>query len=236
MSNRLKALSFAAALCLVCSILLTAASTGLQGYQQKNIELDKQKNILQSIGLVDAEKSYDPATIERLYSKNIKPFWVDSAGRIVSQKEHSETDLPLYLYLVDDVISAYIIPINTRGLWGKIHGYLAVEADGETISGFTVYKHNETPGLGGEIERRWFQKNFEGKKIVNRTGGFVSVGVAKGAVTDKVPSDRRINYVDGISGATFTGKYLTSGLYDILLNYEPISIKFRKNQMKAIGY
>ena len=23
-------------------------------------------------------------------------------------------------------ISGYIVPINTRGLWGKIHGYLAL--------------------------------------------------------------------------------------------------------------
>ncbi|MFC1857606.1 FMN-binding protein [Thermodesulfobacteriota bacterium] len=236
MSSRLKALSFAAVLCLVCSILLTAASTGLQSYQQKNIALDKQKNILQSVGLADSEKSYDPGTIEKLYYENIKPFWVDSAGRIVPQGEHSDTDLPLYLYLVDNVISAYIMPINTRGLWGKIHGYLAVEADGETISGFTVYKHSETPGLGGEIERRWFQKNFKGKKIVNRAGGFVAVGVAKGFVQDEIPSEEQINYVDGISGATFTGKYLASGLHDILLNYEPISIKFRKNQMKGVGY
>ena len=46
MSNSVKTLIFATALCFVCSILLTAAATGLKSFQQKNIAVDKQKNIL----------------------------------------------------------------------------------------------------------------------------------------------------------------------------------------------
>ena len=63
------------------------------------------------------------------------------------------------------------------------------------------YKHSETPGLGGEIEKRWFQKNFEGKKVVSRAGNFLSISIAKGGAKNTVPEDRRINYVDGISGS-----------------------------------
>jgi Na+-transporting NADH:ubiquinone oxidoreductase subunit C len=112
-------------------------------------------------------------------------------------------------------------------LWGAIHGYLALENDGATIRGFTVYKHSETPGLGGEIESRWFRKNFENKKIIDSQGAFVSVRVAKGVVKEVVPQPERPNYVDGISGATMTGKFLTSGLKDILQDYEPMAIEFR---------
>ena len=104
-----------------------------------------------------------------------------------------------------------------------------MDADGSTVRGFTVYQHQETPGLGGEIEKKWFQKNFQGKKIVNEQGEFVSVSVAKGQVEEVVPSGKKEHYVDGISGATMTGKFLSEGLADILAVYEPVSVRFRKN-------
>ena len=126
-----------------------------------------------------------------------------------------------------DQIQAYVVPINTRGLWGAIHGYLALENDGATIRGFTVYKHSETPGLGGEIQSRWFRKNFENKKIIDSQGDFVSIRVAKGVAKEVVPQPERPNHVDGISGATMTGKFLSSGLKEILHDYEPMAIEFR---------
>jgi Na+-transporting NADH:ubiquinone oxidoreductase subunit C len=49
-------------------------------------------------------------------------------------------------------------------------------------------------------------------------------------VDDVVSQDQRSHYVDGISGATMTGKYLSEGLYDILQSYEPVSVKFRTQQ------
>ena len=72
------------------------------------------------------------------------------------------------------------------------------------------------------------------KKIVNTAGDFVSVAVAKGAVKDQVAPDRRANYVDGISGATLTGRYLSRGLETILREYEPVSVKFRKDHFKMV--
>jgi len=47
-------------------------------------------------------------------------------------------------------------------------------------------------------------------------------------VEDRVPADRQIHYVDGISGATLTGRYLEASLKDILMEYEPVSVRFRK--------
>ena len=137
---------------------------------------------------------------------------------------------PFNVYEKDNTIQAYVVPIDTRGLWGKIHGYLAIDNDGKTVRGFTVYQHSETPGLGGEIESRWFRKNFRGKKIVNKSGNFVSISIAKGKTDEVVPPDKRPNYVDGISGATMTGKFLTAGLRDILKEYEPVAIRFRQDR------
>jgi Na+-transporting NADH:ubiquinone oxidoreductase subunit C len=229
MSNRLKSILFAAILCFVCSAILTTASTGLQRFQQQNMRIDRHRNILMSVGLVESDRRYAADEIESLYAEFIKPFWVEPDGNLIEAPREGENNLPLYTYEKDSQIEAYIVPINSRGLWGRIQGYLAIENDGSTISGFTVYKHSETPGLGGEIEKAWFQKNWVGKKIVDRDGEFVSVSIAKGEVQDMIPPQKQPNYVDGISGATLTGRYLTAGLKEVLEDYEPVSIKFRKN-------
>ncbi|QTA89866.1 FMN-binding protein [Desulfonema magnum] len=236
MSSYLKSFVFAAIMCFVCSILLTAASSGLKEFQQKNIALDKQKNVLKSVGLIQEEQQYSPEQIETVYAENIRTLWINGEGKIIGEKERGPKDLQVYLNVRKEQVESYIIPIETRGLWGKIFGYLAIKNDGSTISGFTVYKHSETPGLGGEIEKGWFRKNFEGKKIIDSAGGLVSVSVAKGAVSEVVPKEKHPHFVDGISGATLTGKFLSTGLKEILLEYEPVSVRFRKNrELKTEG-
>jgi len=232
MSNAARTFVFAGLLCLVCSLLLTAAATGLKTYQERNVEVDRQKNILMAVGAVKEDGRPSAERIQTLYAETIRRVFVDSAGRIVSESEQAASDLPLYVYEKGGKISSYVVPIDSRGLWGPIHGYMALEADGSTIRGFTVYQHQETPGLGGEIEKDWFQENFVGKKIVDRSGDFVSVSVAKGDVEEVVPAEKRSHYVDGISGATMTGKFLSEGLADTLADYEPVSIQFRKNSPK----
>ena len=229
MSNQSKSILFAAILCFVCSAILTTASTGLKRFQEQNMRIDRHRNILMSVGLVKADRRYSTDEIESMYTEFIKPLWVDSDGQLIEAPQGGENNLPLYIYQKENQIEGYIVPINSRGLWGRIRGYLAIGNDGNTISGFTVYKHSETPGLGGEIEKAWFQKNWVGKKIVDRSGEFVSVSIAKGAIQDMIPPQKQSNYVDGISGATLTGKYLTAGLKDVLEDYEPVSIRFRKN-------
>lgn len=235
MSSPLRSVWFAAVLCVACSLLLTAASTGLQVYQQKNIELDKQKNILKAVGLIADDGKAGPREIADLYAARIETHWVDPDGRFVDSPDQSPCACRIYLHVEDGQVRDYVIPINTRGLWGKIYGYLALKEDGRTITGFTVYQHSETPGLGGEIEKNWFQKNFVGKEIVDKDGEFVSVAIAKGKAAQAVPAARRANTVDGISGATLTGRYLTAGLHRILSAYEPVSIRFRQQRTVQPG-
>ncbi len=232
MSDRSRSIIFAAVLCLVCGTLLTAASNGLKDIQQQNIMSDRRKNILKSVGLIQKQEQYSAAQIDRIYEKNISQLLVDEKGDLLGENRdgtpQEKQGLPVYLYInPKGLIEAYIIPVDTRGLWGKILGYIAIKNDGVTITGFTVYKHSETPGLGGEIEQSWFQNNFVGKKIIGPSGDFASISIAKGKAEDNVPEERSSNYVDGISGATLTGQFLTSGLKDILLNYEAVSVKFR---------
>ncbi|MCD6586299.1 MAG: NADH:ubiquinone reductase (Na(+)-transporting) subunit C [Desulfobacteraceae bacterium] len=238
MSDQMKSIVFALLLCLGCSTLLTAAATRLQPLQAENIQIDRKKNILMAIGLLDSRQTYPATEINRLYQENIFKYIVDPSGTIIDQPTSSSMDqdnlMPIYLAMdSNERIRSYIIPVETRGLWGKIYGYLALQGDGSTIEGFTVYKHSETPGLGGEIETRWFQKNFVGKKIVDQNNNFMSVSIAKGRALDQVPEEKLPNYVDGISGATLTGQYLTRGLQEILSEYEPVSVRFRQNLLQC---
>lgn len=230
MSDYLRSFVTAAVLCIVCSLLLTAAATGLRPLQLRNMQIDRQKNLLRAVNLIDDDASYRPEQIEAIYRDNIQSLRADEEGYLVSADSPDAVGLPLYVYLREGEIDAYIIPIEARGLWGKIHGYLALDNDGSTVTGFTVYKHSETPGLGGEIEQRWFQQNFVGKQIVDRDGHFVSVGIARGAVADRIPADQQMNYVDGISGATLTGKYLSDSMRDVLKLYETVSVRFRQGE------
>lgn len=231
MSDSLKTIFFATGLCLVCSLLLTMAATGLQGFQRENALVDRQKNILLAVGAITPERRYSADDIKALYQSAIRCIHVGADGEVLSADARRADGMPLYLYLENDTPQAYIIPVDSRGLWGKIYGYLALETDGSTIAGFSVYQHAETPGLGGEIENRWFQRNFVGKQIVDDEGRFVSIRIAKGEVEDAVRQDLQAHYVDGISGATMTGKYLSEGLEDILRTYEPISVHFRNRGM-----
>jgi len=235
MSDRMKSIVFAFVLCLVCSILLTAAATSLQPLQAKNIQTDRKKNILKAIGLIDSSRTYEAADIDHLYKENIFKYHVDQTGTIIDQTDAPENVMPIYLAMdqKNNMIRSYIIPVETRGLWGKIYGYMALQKDGSTINGFTVYKHSETPGLGGEIENQWFQENFTGKKIVDQNNNFVSIAIAKGRAADQVDAQKLPNYVDGISGATLTGQYLTKGLQQILSEYEPAAIRFRQNILQC---
>lgn len=220
---------FALGLSVFCSLIITAAAVGLKGFQMANMELDKKINILKAADLIGNKK---PAKeeINTLYDTHIKAVMVDGQGKIL--KTYVPSALNLYLIQEKGAVKGYILPINTRGLWGKIQGYLAFETDGQTVSGFSIFSHSETPGLGGEIESAWFQKNFKGKKILNSQNKFVSVGIAKGKV-ENLPEDKQSHYVDGISGATLTGRFLSEGIKQTLIKYDSVSITFRQKQLKT---
>ncbi len=226
MSDQLKSIAFTALIALVCSLLLTGAATGLKDRKLRNVAVDRQKNILKSVGLLKSNQPSTVAQIEQLYQDTIRCYALDGAGRIVAGGSDADA-LPVCFYVKDNRPAAYILPVDSRGLWGEIHGYMAIRSDGKTVAGFSVYSHNETPGLGGEIEKPWFRQNFVGKQIVDASGAFAAVGIAKGKVAEVIAADRQANYVDGISGATLTGRFLTDGLKAVLLDYGALSKLFR---------
>jgi Na+-transporting NADH:ubiquinone oxidoreductase subunit C len=216
--------SFAAAL------ILSVSSSVLKERQERNAELDVKKNILYAVDLL--KDSSDP---EKLYKEYIRSTVVNSQGKVLEksapaekinferelEKKPAEREYPVFMSIneKDGKISAYCIPIVGKGLWSTLYGYLALETDLKTIKGISFYKHAETPGLGGEIEKPEFQKNFYGKKILSESGELVSVTVLKGKTRPNSPS--LIHEVDGISGATLTVNGVNKLLKDCLLIYEP---------------
>jgi Na+-transporting NADH:ubiquinone oxidoreductase subunit C len=229
---------FAAMVTITCSILLTSSATLLRDRQQENIALDMRKNIIAVAGISDkSNQELTRQDILGLYDEYIKSLVIDLAGNIVPDKKATDLNpkkdlnlLPLYYSQKNDKIIAYIVPISGKGLWSTIYGYLSLEPDAVTVKGITFYKHGETPGLGGEIEKPWFKDNFVGKKIVSPDGKLVSISVVKGKVAEKIAKSEAYHYVDGISGSTLTGKGLTKFLKEDLQTYEPYFSKVRNKE------
>ena len=228
---------FAAVVTVTCSILLAAAANLLRDRQQENIALDIRKNILASAELGSAEMTRQE--ILSLYDKYIRSKVINLDGEEVPAKTVEQINpkkdldlLPLYYAEENGEIMAYIIPISGKGLWSTIYGYLALEEDLNTVKGITFYKHGETPGLGGEIEKEWFTNNFKGKKIYSPDGDLVSINVIKGKVQTLIPEAEAYHYVDGISGSTLTGKGLNNFLKKDLETYNSFFEKVRTEKME----
>ena len=227
--------TFTLAVCVGCSLLVSLAAIGLRPQQELNMKVDRQRNILRSVGLPEStDHRLTPEEVQRLFHERIQGIVVDTNGNVVAGRKPEDVDpekqpdlLPVYLRKDGDTIAAYSLPVSGKGLWSTIYGYLALEPDGVTVKGITFYKHGETPGLGGEIEKPWFQNNFRGKKILDDQGRLTSITVVKGKVADQIPEGEQSHYVDGISGATLTGKGVTAFLRHDLERYDPYLRKVR---------
>ena len=216
------------------SLLLALTSTQLKNLQEFNIELDKKKNILKCIGKDLSLMNAD--AIFKEYKSNISNIILNSNGDIAaniasenleSVPNKSTGEVKYFLNNIEYLHAykssnpeAFIIPISGKGLWSTLFGYFALEMDLNTVIGITFYKHGETPGLGGEVEKKWFQNNFVGKKIFNQTGELVSIKVVKGKVNDVYSGEALNHGVDGISGATITSRGVSYFLKRDLLKYE----------------
>ncbi len=217
---------FAAGLCLACSFLLTFTASTLKPIQMLNQKVDKQKNILKVLKVTEPNIKYTNDEVEALYGKYIQNKWISESGDLVNE----ETDAPIFIYVKDGQVDAYAIPISGYGLWSTLYGYFSVNGDGTTVRGITFYEHGETPGLGAEVEAKWFQDNFIGKKIATTDGEFRSVGIVRGKVDNVVNESEKPYYVDGISGATVTSNGVNSFLKEALLRYESFSKRLRAKE------
>ena len=226
---------FTSIVTIILGFFLALAADGLRELQNLNVENDMKKNILLSLGFKPGgEIPWTSDEIQELFEENIEAIVLDASGQ-KTNKDPKDIDtekdvdfLPIYMTKFGEDVGGYAIPIAGKGLWSTLYGYFSVEPDGRTVKGITFYKHGETPGLGGEVDKAWFQQNFIGKRFVDDNDQLLGIHVIKG----KVQSDDREAYhkVDGISGATMTGKGLQNFLKDDLEKYEPFFKQMRGRQ------
>ena len=221
---------FILSLTIVCSLLLSLASEGLRSLKEKKVEIDKKNNILNAIGLNIT--SLSNSDIDKYFLNNIDTLIIDINGEInniltipdLVAVENNQTGevkyynndneyLPMY---EDNSKNVVVLPISGKGVWSTLFGYFAIDSKNySTVRGITFYKHKETPGLGGEVSKKWFQSNFIGKEIYENNN-LNSVKVAKAGYAD----ENSLYEVDGISGATITSNGVTTFLLRDLKRYE----------------
>ncbi|MDX1404102.1 MAG: Na(+)-translocating NADH-quinone reductase subunit C [Woeseiaceae bacterium] len=204
-------------LSLVCSLLVAGTAVLLKPNQLENAERFNRRTILDVAGL------YEPGVdIDGLFA-SFEVRTVDlSNGQYVDAMEvgvdvpiPDELDLArihrrarfqtVYILRTSGDIEQVILPVYGSGLWSTMRGYLAVAADGTTIRGLGFYEHGETPGLGDQIDDAEWRTQWSGKRIYDDQGN-ARIEVVRGTVH---PGAAAVYQVDGISGATLTGKGVT---------------------------
>lgn len=202
----IKTIRFAAIICLICSMALAGVRGTLRGIQERNKTIDGQVNVLKALS-PDFAPDGNPLSEEQITEyfingkvpKNLIPAYFEKYVTESEVEMANGTPRKLYTLKKDDKIVSYAFPAAGKGLWSTVHSYVGLQSDLATIRGITFFDHGETPGLGGECSKPWFQENFRGK-VLWQDGEAVKLTVAKGNADPET-----LYNVDGMSGATITG-------------------------------
>jgi len=242
---------FAAVVVTVSAVLLSLAVMFLKPAQERNKRQEKMTDILYTIGL-DKEALASKAAaeglqlnyklIESYFNKYfLKQYALKADGTVDEsvnafdinmkaevKKPADQQRYPIYIAEVDGE-KYYVIPLYGKGLWDDIWGYIALEGDLNTVKGVKFGHKGETPGLGAEITKKWFENQFKGEKIFDKDGTFKGITLSK---TNKDPEnkDKEDHEVDAISGSTLTSNGVTNMLQERLKHYLPFFEKMRKQK------
>lgn len=107
----------------------------------------------------------------------------------------------VYEVVGNDQAGGVILPVYGKGLWSTLYGFIAFGPDLQTITGFIIYEHGETPGLGGEVDNPLWRAKWVGKRAFDDSGQ-LKIEVIKGKVDPTSPQSQY--QIDGLSGATLT--------------------------------
>jgi Na+-transporting NADH:ubiquinone oxidoreductase subunit C len=227
-----KTIIVAFSLCIVCSVIVSAAVVMLKPVQEVNKALDKKRNILAAAGMLVPGESVEEQ-FSRISTRvvdlrtgkfaddavNPEKYVQRKAAKdpSMSQELSPEEDIAkisrreqyALVYLVQDTqggIEKIILPIRGYGLWSTMYGFIALESDANTVAGVGFYEHGETPGLGGEIDNPRWKAFWPGKEVYK--SGDVEIGLIKGSVD---PDAAMAPWqVDGLAGATLTSRGVTN--------------------------
>ncbi len=164
---------------------LSLAYGATKGKVEENKRIIEAKAYLSAAGISVA----DPKKIEEVFKKYFPRF--------NSRAPYNETVVKGKTVIVS--------PFHGNGLWGVIRGVIGVTKDVKRMVGLSIISHNETPGLGGRIDEKWFQDQFRGENISK------GIEVLHGGGTGD--SDPDNGEVDGITGAS-----RTSSAMEVIIN------------------
>jgi len=220
--------------CVLVAAVLAIVSQSLKPRQLANEKAETISQILAAAQFECADMSNDE--IINFYKENIASSnLVDAEGTIAAElnmadaEVYSVSDLKKQNYnikdadkLADATLPVYVfnngisvIPVYGAGLWGPVWGYVAFEADLETISGAYFDHSGETPGLGGKIkDDPAFRAQFVGKKAIFGEGN--PFNIVKGGA----PAGME-NGIDAITGATMTSKGVEEAINVWFEAYKP---------------
>ena len=225
-------IGFAAMVCLVCSVVVSGSAVSLKERQTINKQLDQKKKVLGVVSLYTAGEDITPEEINQRFADNIEARLVDlktgenveaTADELNAYDQRKARQDPaqsiaadandaqvarvpnkalVYLFKKADKVENLVLPVEGKGLWSTMYGYVALESDTTTIAGITFYEHGETPGLGGEVDNPNWQALWPGRKAFDDSWS-PKIDVKKGAAGSV--ADDPYN-VDGLSGATITSR------------------------------
>lgn len=225
-----KTLIVAFLLCIVCSVVVSTAAVLLKPAQEINKTLDRKRNILQAAGMFEEGLTVDEQFAQvstRVVDLRTGRYTDEVDAEKYNQRKaakdaalsielSAEQDLAkisrrenfAIVYLVEDAsggVDKIILPVRGYGLWSTLYGFIALEADANTVAGLGFYEHGETPGLGGEVDNPRWKSIWPGKQVYRE--GDVAIELIKGAVDKANPAaDWQI---DGLAGATLTSRGVT---------------------------
>ncbi|GMW00788.1 MAG: hypothetical protein AMXMBFR84_19250 [Candidatus Hydrogenedentota bacterium] len=226
---------FSGAVCIICSAFVAGAAVFLKDKQDINLLVDRKEKVLTVCHLIEpTEKLTNEQVLER-FEKNIVPKVVDlKTGDYVPEdqidpaaydQQKAKNDpamseeaprnpaqisrVPKYalVYQVKpaDEVTMIVLPIEGKGLWSTLYGYLVLDKDLTTILGLTFYAHAETPGLGGEVDNPSWKAKWPGRKAFDEAHE-PAIAVVKGGVGSPEEDPHK---VDALSGATITSNGVT---------------------------
>ncbi len=221
----------------IVAVVLAFTFSGLKPIHDANEAVFKKRDILSSVKdqlPIDIVKASTEEVLEH-FDASIEQVVIDANGKVVEGAKADDIDMkqeekkpleerqyPIYIYEGAEA-KYYLIAIRGNGLWDKIWGTIAMKDDFNTIAGVSFDHVTETAGLGAEIkDSEAFKKAFQGKKLYNDNGEYVSVAIVKGGV--KKPSHQ----VDAIAGATITSKGVTEMMNRGLAIYLPYFDSLKK--------
>ncbi|MBR9836552.1 MAG: Na(+)-translocating NADH-quinone reductase subunit C [Rhodobacteraceae bacterium] len=219
-----KTVTVAVALCLVASMVVSAAAVSLRPVQEANSLRDKQTNVLEVAGVYDpnvpvaeAFESMEPHVLDLATGEFTDEFDIETFDQLATSNDpaivraldedpaglggHMQAFRMIYILRADDgSIDKVILPIEGYGLWSTLYGFIALEENGNDIYGLQFYQHGETPGLGAEVDNPRWKALWNGKKLRDEDGT-LQITVAK-----SVPAAGREYYIDALAGATLTSR------------------------------